>query len=330
MSVWGAWLALALIGPLGSALAQESGSGEVVYAEGREFSVIRRGEVQTFKADDPEAVGYRIEAGDMVQTKASTFLEIQLVPQGTVLKLAENSSFMFKGLGSIGEDVSLGLIYGRVRAKVAKLSGTESFSIRSGTTVAGVRGTDFGFDAIARPAERSGGTFRPPEVSVYCFSGEVTVAPVAELDKESEAPMVVVKANELVKLDLTTEVPIVERSLINEEIKTYWIDHEFRGETPVPAPQAVPIIAPEKEVVVKYIEPDYEPYKKSAKVKNTAIVGAILMGTLGLGLQMAGVPDIIDGGDTDRGVGLLTTGTVCIGIGFSSLIMSYFINPPSP
>ncbi len=330
MSVWLAALALALSGPLTLAPAQESGRGEVVYAEGREFAVVRGGVPRTFKADDPDAIGYRIESGDLVQTKASTFLEIQLVPQGTVLKLAENSSFMFKGLGKPGEDISLGLIYGRVRAKVAKLSGTESFSIRSGTTVAGVRGTDFGFDAIAKPAERSGGTFRPPEVSVYCFSGEVTVAPVAALEKEAEAPMVVVKANELVKVDLTTEVPIVERSLINEEIKTYWIDHEFQGETPVPAPVAVPIITPEKEVVIKYIEPDYQPYKQAARIKNTAIVGAILMGTLGFGLQMAGVPDIVDGGETDRGMGLLTTGTVCFGISLSSLVISYFINPPSP
>ncbi len=322
-------IALALFGPLGTASAQEAGRGEVVYAEGREFSVIRGGVVKAVKVDDPEAIGYRIESGDLVQTKASTFLEIQLVPKGTVLKLAENSSFMFKGLGSAGEDISLGLIYGRVRAKVAKLSGNESFSIRSGSTVAGVRGTDFGFDAIARPAEKSGGAFKSPEVSVYCFSGEVTVAPVAEPEKEAEAPVVVVKANQLVKVDLTTAVPIVEKGVIDDEIKSYWITHEFQGETPVPPPEAVPIAAPEKEIRVQYIEPDYEPYRRAARGKNASIVGAVLFGVIGFGLQMAAVPVISDG-DLDRGMGILTSGTVTFGLSLSSLVLSYFINPPSP
>lgn len=330
--VCGALLAVgfAIAGPLVSAHAQEASRGEVVYAEGKEFSLVRGGVVRTIKADDPEAIGLRVENGDLVQTKASTFVEIQLVPQGTVLKLAENSSFLFKGIGNSGEDISLGLVYGRVRAKVAKLSGSASFTIRSGGTVAGVRGTDFGFDAIAsRPAERSG-AFKQPDVRVYCFSGEVAVAPVSEVAKEAEAPVVLVKANELVAVDLSTDVPLVERRAIDADIKTYWITHEFVGETPVAAPEAVPIIAPGKEVQIQYIEPNYEPYRRAARTKNVAIFGAVLFGAVGLGLQAAGVPDVIAGGSTDQGVGLMATGGVCIGISLSSLIFSYFINPPSP
>jgi hypothetical protein len=332
VSVKGAFLALALVGSIGSAMAQEPPRGEVVYAEGREFSVVRGGVVRTLKVDDPEAIGLRIETGDLVQTKASTFVEIQLVPQGTVLKLAENSSFMFKGLGNEGEAVSLGLVYGRVRAKVSKLSGSETFSIRSGGTVAGVRGTDFGFDAIARPADRSGGTFKQPDVSVYCFSGEVAVAPVAEIEKEAEAPVVIVKANELVAVDRSSEVPLVERRPIDVEIKSFWITHEFQGETPVPPPVAVPIAAPEKkpEVEIRYIEPDYSKYRRAAKNKNMAIAGAVLFGAIGFGLQMAAIPDIADGGSTYTGAGLLTSGSICFGFSLSSLVLSYFINPPSP
>jgi hypothetical protein len=330
--VCGALLAVgfAIAGPLVSAVAQDAPRGEVVYAEGKEFSLVRGGVVRTIKADDPEAIGLRVENGDLVQTKASTFVEIQLVPQGTVLKLAENSSFLFKGIGKSGEDISLGLVYGRVRAKVAKLSGTESFTIRSGGTVAGVRGTDFGFDAIAsRPAERTT-TFKQPDVRVYCFSGEVSVAPVAEVAKEAEAPVVLVKANELVAVDLSTDVPLVERRAIDADIKTYWIAHEFVGETPVAAPVAVPIIAPEKEVQIQYIQPDYAPYRRAARTKNVAIFGALLFGAIGLGLQAAGVPDIVDGGSTENGVGLMATGGICIGISLSTLVLSYFINPPSP
>jgi len=93
--------------------------------------------VRALKVDDPETIGLRIEPGDLVQTKASTFVEIQLVrrvPCSSSPRTAPSSS---RGSETRAESVSLGLIYGRVRAKVAKLSGAESFSIRSGGTVAG-------------------------------------------------------------------------------------------------------------------------------------------------------------------------------------------------
>jgi hypothetical protein len=152
---------------------------------------------------------------------------------------------------------------------------------------------------------------------------------VAEPEKEAEAAVVVVKANQLVKVDLTTAVPIVEKGVIDDEIKSYWITHEFQGATPVPPPEAVPIAAPEKEVRVQYVEPDYEPYRRAARGKNASIVGAVLFGVIGFGLQMAAVPEIADG-DFDRGMGILTTGTVTFGLSLSSLVLSYFINPPSP
>jgi len=86
----------------------------------------------------------------------------------------------------------------------------------------------------------------------------------------------------------------------------------------------------QREAQIQYIEPDYGPYRRAAKLKNAAIFGAILFGAIGIGLQAAGVPDVVDGGSSDLGVGLLYTGSACIGISLSSLVFSFFITHRRP
>ncbi len=224
------FVGLALLASAGTAAGQEKPGGTVVYAEGREFSLVRAGVVTRFFPEDGTYAGYAVREGDLLQTGGSTFVEVQLLPKGTMLKIAENTSFQFQKIGDATSETNLNVLYGRIRTKVAKLSAAESFLVRSRSTVAGVRGTDFGFDSLLAPGSASAATVR-----VYAFEGEVSVSPVA-VDSKAAAPTLSVKAGELLAVDLSTSIPLVERRAVDDEIRSYWRTNDFKGQPPIPAP----------------------------------------------------------------------------------------------
>lgn len=315
-----------------SASAQEGSRGSVVYAEGREFSIVRGGVSSLYKPDVDDLLSIQIRTGDVIQTAASTFVEVQLVPSGTVLKIAENSSFVFRGLGGSGGsggsvgDTSLGLIYGRVRAKVAKLGAAESFAIRSGQTVAGVRGTDFGFDSIVKQGNALDGAVLKPELKVYCFEGEVEVTPVAE-----QKASVSVRADELVSVDLSRTVPVVERRAVDADVVEFWRANEFRGSTPIPAPEGVDLavqgtpVQRITETEIRYVAPDFRPYRTAIASKNVAVGASLMFAALGAVLQGVGLSYIADD-DYDRGAPYIQGGAIALAPAAVSLLYSLFID----
>lgn len=234
-----------------AAFAQETGGGIIVYAGGNDLSVVRAGTVRRFRPADVDPTGFKIIEGDLIQTGAATFVEIQLLPSGSILKLAENSSFLIKAIPS-GGGASLNLVYGRVRAKVAKAVGESSFTIRSKETVAGVRGTDFGFDSLIVPGAAAGAAL----VRVYAFSGEVLVAPRASAATGAaegavpasdaaalEAGALPVKADEMLSIDFSASLPLVERREVADDLKAYWLKNDFIGNPAVPAPPSANLTA---------------------------------------------------------------------------------------
>jgi len=177
-----------LLAPLA---AEERGTGDkafglIIYAQGKEVSIFRKGEYVSYDLDNVDVTGLPLLAGDMIQTDNGTFVEIQLHPTKSVLKIAENTTFTVTNLETSGGG-GFDLAYGRIRAKVDKLTGRDPFSIRGRGAVAGVRGTDFGFDFIAEK-EAAG---LAASTKVYCFEGSVAVAraePVPAAKAESPAP----------------------------------------------------------------------------------------------------------------------------------------------
>ncbi len=218
--------------------AEEGGTadkafGLIIYAQGKEVSIFRKGEYISYDLDNVDVTGLPLLAGDMIQTDNGTFVEIQLHPTKSVLKIAENTTFTVTNLETSGGG-GFDLAYGRVRAKVDKLTGRDPFSIRGRGAVAGVRGTDFGFDFIAEkePVGLAAST------KVYCFEGSVAVTraepasaakaepPAAEAkpgekpeskteaETKAEPPpkpvtaeAVVIKANEMVTIKTTPPAP---------------------------------------------------------------------------------------------------------------------------
>lgn len=95
--------------------------------------------------DSQAAIGMALGAGYTVLT-ASSSVELQLVPNGSALRLAPRTSFRIDSLAGEQESRtnSFSLISGKIRTVAAKLGTGERYTLRTQSAVCGVRGTDFG------------------------------------------------------------------------------------------------------------------------------------------------------------------------------------------
>lgn len=237
-----------LTGPLATAQTTSGPFAVVLHASGSELGIFRSGEIHTYDLRRQNVVGLPILEGDLIQTERSTFIEVQLFPSRTILKIAENTSFQVQTFGTDG-NTSFQLLYGRVRAQVDRVSADDSFQIRGRTAVAGVRGTDFGFDYVVQQ-----GNITDPITQVYCFEGSVEVvsgtgtspAPgVGAANLELPQPVLIV-ANQMVTLkeaqpapvtdpETSAEVPPVEgialqTASVSREIDQYWKSNDFQSQ----------------------------------------------------------------------------------------------------
>jgi hypothetical protein len=203
--------------------AQEGSVATIEYASGDDVLVIRAGRRLNFS--DP--FGLELLEGDQVQTGRGVFVELRLRTGGAVVKLAENTTFKLERM--VSGETSLSLVYGRVRAKVDKLAGTDTFTIRSATSVAGVRGTDFGIDVIARQQAAA------PEslTRTYVFEGTVTVtallrsSPLAAEGLEPIPREFTLEAGEMVVVSRVDTATEAEKTTIETSILEFWSENDF-------------------------------------------------------------------------------------------------------
>ncbi|MFP4430217.1 MAG: FecR domain-containing protein [Spirochaetaceae bacterium] len=223
----------------------EAQNAGIVYAEGGDFSVIRQLEEESFNASLDNVLGLPLEAGDLVQTGNDTFLEIEMADAGAIFKVAENTSFRLEYAGDDGSS-RLDLAYGRVRAKVEDVAAGTFLEMRGLSVVAGVRGTDFGYDIIVT-SSGSG----EPVLQIYTFEGSVVVA---EGDSaatagssliSASAPQTTIQSGQMIALPLSTvlagnigEALAQPPSTITPEVREFWDAHPFQS-----APGEVPQVA---------------------------------------------------------------------------------------
>jgi len=89
-------------------------------------------------------IGMDLLEGDTIRTYNST-VELQLEPNGSIIKLSEATTFKVDGFQSdMNSSNDFSLIAGKIRAVAAKSSTTSyNYNIYTQSTVCGVRGTDF-------------------------------------------------------------------------------------------------------------------------------------------------------------------------------------------
>lgn len=208
-------------------------SAEVVYAEGEGFSLVRNGQSDYYDIYLGDADALELKGGDLILTEADTWVEIQLADSGTIIKIAENTTFTLKTLQNEGGVFEVS--YGRVRARVEKLTSDTPFWIQGSDTVAGVRGTDFGYDLFYDPASPE-----KKNVSVYCFEGEVEVVRQLETgvdesfsadsdfaEGKAKTSSVILRKNEMVSIESEDKTAPLDKSRIESEVKEFWELNEF-------------------------------------------------------------------------------------------------------
>lgn len=269
--------------------------GLILYAVGKDVTVYRSGRLMTYNLNRSDVIGLPLFQNDLVQTDSGTYLEIQLLPSMSVIKVAENTTFRIDSIGDQGQ-ASINLTYGRIRAKVEHIAQSVAansypFTIRGPTTVAGVRGTDFGYDFVA---ERNIANI--PVTQVYCFDGTVEVsgstpAPAGQSSTAGNGPQagaaptgapagaaaaeskpVLIHANEMVSVaavqisgtegkeaataagSATPGAPtslVFQTDPVSKSITTYWKENDFES-TPVAPAQATTVYPGLEEALDKH------------------------------------------------------------------------------
>jgi hypothetical protein len=153
----------------------------------------------------------KLPTGSIVRTGRDGYCELQL-HDGSTIKVSHTSVFKIEDI-SYNEDSGrkrskFNLLFGKMKAKVSKLTTPDSeFGVRSGTTLAGVRGTTFGlaFDGV--------------ESQVLVFEGSVELESITrsfELQRIRKGRTITVQSDGLP--ESTTKIP--------DELYEVW-DEEF-------------------------------------------------------------------------------------------------------
>lgn len=332
---------------LGTSAWADGAAAVVEYASGDDVIVLRAG--RRVPADD--LIGMELMEGDQVQTGKGVFLEMRLFSSGAVIKLAENTTFALESLAD--GKTSLRLVYGRIRAKVERLAGTDSFVVKSTQAVAGVRGTDFGLDVMATRSAALGST----TTNVYCFQGFVDVTALLRTDAQAAESLEaiprasLITAGEMVRVEVVSGAVQASKTALDPSIGEFWkaIDSRSTEETTestesIPPPPGIDQSAFDQGYASGYadaknqfdteigIADDFlsrdeaEAIRKAASLQRGGIIAGALVGAGGAASAIYGLA-LVAAGDTDQGLDALTAGAIISASSLPFLVLSLFAKP---
>jgi len=98
-------------------------------------------------------IGDELLAGDTLKTGMSS-AEIKLIPNGSIIKVAVNTTFKLENLAagpggaSVSDTNEFSLLGGKIRTVAARTAAGNKYRVRTPTAVCGVRGTDFSLSVV--------------------------------------------------------------------------------------------------------------------------------------------------------------------------------------
>lgn len=207
--------------------ADEVGKAVIIHAEGTGFVLTRNDSTDIIDFTETDWNGYEFYEGDIVNIEPDTFIEIQIYPSKTILKVSEYASFKIIDLNNNGSGI-LEILYGRIRVKSDEELETDSIEIQGPETASGNKGTDFGYDFVYTDEQ---GLL----TEIYCFSGDLIVIEQAvEGSEQEQAQKLVLGANEMLSLSEKKRFEqgelTFEKEALREKIATYWKDKSFQGQ----------------------------------------------------------------------------------------------------
>jgi len=332
---------------LGVSAWADGAAAVVEYASGVDVIVLRSG--RRVPISDP--IGLELMEGDQVQTGKGVFLEMHLLSGGAVIKLAENTTFVLERLAD--GKTSLRLVYGRIRAKVEKLAGTDSFVIKSQQAVAGVRGTDFGLDVMAARSAVLGST----TTNVYCFQGYVDVTALLRTDAQAAESLEaiprasLITAGEMVKVEVVSGAVQASKTALDQSISEFWntVDSRSSEESTEPTEALPPASGNGQSAFDQGYASGFEDAKnqfdkasgltgdivsrdeaealrRAARLQRGGIMAGALVGAGGAVSAAYGLA-LIAGGDTDQGLNAMTAGAIISACALPFLVLSLCTKP---
>jgi hypothetical protein len=217
--------------------AQEWEGARIFYASGKDFAVSLRGEQTVFPVAAVGGKGIVINRSGIVHTGPETFLEIQLIPSGTVIKVAENSSLVYNGLDEAGKFEDLGLLYGKIR--VVTGNDVNFLVLRSGGISAMLYKGDFAVSCLIDKIEANS-TPRPIfTVDVIRGRAETFISGSGESSASlGGISSMAANSGESLLLDVSSFHTFAGKRPVGDETLMFWRLHNFVGT----APRAMPDI----------------------------------------------------------------------------------------
>ncbi|MDR2662688.1 MAG: hypothetical protein LBC31_06790 [Treponema sp.] len=263
--------------------AQEYSGWRLYHAEGN-IVLTSRGSRTIYKSGSSDFEGTALKSQDMIQT-GSGGAEIQIIPENagsgeyTVLKLGENTSLL---INSLGADLSLELLYGRIRA----VSGTAApnLAIRSGNSLSSFRNGDAALDFVTRPGQTQ------PALAIHCFRGQGELTPLVQTGS-ADISKLPIKNGETLRMEYHIPFSYVERKALDQEALAYWTAHQFAGSAPLAMPGVELAQAPVTEIVktpadaIVYEPPAFSAGEDARKIKNGYIITGLLLVSAGAAMQ---------------------------------------------
>lgn len=174
---WTILLSSAFIGPI---FGQEAPTGQVTYAEGDEFLIVRRNQPVRYTASPAAAEGVQLLAGDYVITEDGTTIEVRLGSGGAVVQVLENTSLEISDLDATGRAV-LTIDYGRLRLITTGADDSDAVTIVGPHVVAQAGAARAAYGVTVRPDSAGG-----PTTEVECIDGSLRLESRDTVDDESD------------------------------------------------------------------------------------------------------------------------------------------------
>ena len=308
---------------------EEETIARIFFADGNGFSLATSERVFVYTPEKINANGLLISKSDMIQSASGSTVEIQLAPSATVIKLAENTSFIYTGPNTYS------VPYGRIRIVTGPNQGPIVIQVHNAHI--NFTGGDIDIDFLYDPNITQ--TDPTPVVSVYCFSGYAELIPYTPEGANDALPLSI-NAGEYISYQIRTSFSYAERKAVDENILDYWARNQFKGASSLRMPRTdLPSFGPpEPETRIEWVPqieyvpvmPDYDPYIKANRGKNIALIVGILGIAAGITVHFLPVAELDQSFPFDVGVNMSfrDVGTYAsFGIGGISLLISLFINP---
>ncbi len=326
--------------------SEEPSYANVTYVDGASVTIVSGAVTRRYNPAVDDLFGLALSQGDIIQTGAGTYLELTINALSVRVQVAENTSFRCTadatGRQSTGE-----LYYGRVRAKVSKLTGSDSYRITTPSLVAGVRGTDFGCDVIAvrQPAAVGRAAVDTVLDRVFVFEGQVAVQTAAVPSSSSASTVapaaavpVLVNASEMVER-LASGETVVTKKTIDPQIAEFWLNVQLRlqeaaDETPVAVaePETVLPEAVTKKPAPETVEtpPVLTAEERTPEVGRNKtpgyVAGAALMGFGAVSGGLGYVNSQVDTVDQGKVEALYLTGALLAGTGLLFILFNALLD----